>query len=123
MSSWPDHFPENCPPDSAVPVTGIVYRFVDNLEEIDFFSFYDLDPTKNWGNACKARGLSVFRSQEVTESMAAILPSLRRKQLAKAELTAGDGVIGHTPSRNTAEHYTFWPLLSKENLVLKFQLH
>ncbi len=123
MTKWPDHFPEQCPPGCAEPVSGKVYRFINrtNPKEKDFKSFFELNPGRDWGEkACQARGLSVYKSKDICEQMIDLIPALAKKKLAVAELDPDDGVIAETPSTNSNEHNTLWPLTDKKEMADKF---
>lgn len=123
MIKWPDHFPEQCPPVHASPVSGNVFRFISRNapKHKDFVSFFSINPSKDWGdNSCQANGLSVYSSNEVCAKMAKMIPALAKKKLAVAELNSNDGYIANTPSNNTKHHKTLWPLISPENLAEKF---
>ncbi|MDH1235147.1 MULTISPECIES: hypothetical protein [Stutzerimonas stutzeri group] len=120
---WPDHYPEQCPPSVAAAVSGKVFRFTNrtNPKPQDFRSFYEISPTKDWGNmACNARGLSVFSTHEDCIAAAEISPALRKKRLSVAELPRGAGVLAETPSNNTQNHKTFWSLMDAETLASFF---
>ncbi|MBE9396776.1 hypothetical protein IOQ59_05805 [Pontibacterium sp. N1Y112] len=123
MKKWPDHFPEQCPPGCAEPVSGKVYRFINraNPKEKDFKSFFELKPDQDWGEkACQARGLSVYKNKNACEQMVDLVPALAKKKLAVAELNSNDGVIAETPSRNSNEHNTLWSSVDKKEMADKF---
>lgn len=117
--TWPDHYPENCPPAYAEGFSGVVYRFTNgvNPKPKDFLSYYELRSGKNWEDkACQARGLSVYTTEEDCITAIAMIPALRKKKLCAAELSAEAGVIAPTPSNNNANHKTLWSLFGAEKL-------
>lgn len=123
MTAWPEHYPEKCPPDNAVPPSGSLFRFINktNPKKKDFLSYYELKPEGDWGTkACVSRGLSVYASEIDCAVAAATIPALKKKQLAKAFLPKNSGVIASTPSKNTNNHKTLWPLISAEELAELF---
>lgn len=123
MTTWPDHYPSECPPDYAAQSSGEVFRFTNRNKpkSNDFFSYYILKPGYSWGkNACNARGLTVYRSVEDCIAAAAAIPALKKKHIAKAVLSNSSGKIAATPSINTKNHKTFWPLISPEDLASLF---
>ena len=125
MIPWPEHYPKQCPPDHAEPVNGDVYRFITNNtpKHNDFRSFYENKVDHDWGlMACQARGLSVFRTADACFAAAAIVPALKKKKIAKAELNAHCGVIAPTPSKNTKDHHTLWSHFASEDLASFFSL-
>lgn len=118
-SMWPNHFPEKCPPTKAENVSGVIYRFTNraNPKYKDFLSYYELKPGEDWGrNACQARGLSVYTSEEDCRTAAAAVPALKKKKLCAAELPTETSVIAPTPSMNNCNHKTLWSLVSAEEL-------
>lgn len=117
---WPDHYPEKCPPNDAADVSGVVYRFTNrtNPNHRDFLSYYELKPSEDWGRkACQARGLSVYTSEEDCKTAISTVPALKKKKLCVAELGSESGVIAPTPSKNTYNHKTLWPLISANDLA------
>lgn len=117
---WPEHYPEKCPPEDSKDVFGIVFRFTNRTTPKlkDFMSYYELKPESNWANhACQARGLSVYTSEEDCKMALAAVPALRKKKICSAILSAESGVISLTPSRNSNNHKTLWPLISAEELA------
>lgn len=120
MNSWPNHYPEACPPIEAEEVSGKVYRFTNrnNPKHKDFQSHYEQWQGRDWGSkACDARGLSVFSCLEDCDAAAAAVPALRKKKICVAKLPTSSGVLAETPSRNTNNHKTLWPLLSAQELA------
>src|SRR5574340_731706 len=107
---WPAHFPIQCPPDHATGLHGTVYRFINGPHptEWDFLSHYERAPTKLWGDACKARGLSVVRTLEDCEIMREGVPALRKKRIAVADISIPVGVVANTPSKTCVGHCTWW---------------
>jgi hypothetical protein len=104
---FPTHYPEECPPKTAKPVSGEVFRFVnkDTPRDLDFESHFvrklRFEPSKK----CEACGCSVYLSEKAARAKADSIPALRKKQLAKATLSPEWGVIAQTfePS-----HHTWW---------------
>lgn len=117
--TWPDNYPDKCPPVCAVNVSGKVIRLTNrsNPKSKDFCSYYEQNPNHNWGEqSCQARGLSVYTSEEEYKYAISVVPALKRKKVCIAELSPKDGVIASTPSTNNPRHKTYWPLLSNEQL-------
>lgn len=111
---WPDYFPDDCPPNSAQPPPGQVYRFInsDSPQPEDFHSWREqhLDQSCPKGvTECQACGLSVFTTREGVCIALRRKPFLRRKQIAIGQLTTENGVLLHTPSKGTGDnHHTWW---------------
>lgn len=111
MYSWPNHYPNSCPPNEAEPTSGQIYRFTYKSTPMakDFKAFYDGDPSKDWGDlACQARGLSVYPTLEACREAAGKVPSLAKKKLASGAMQVSYGKIAETPSKNTSSHMTWW---------------
>jgi hypothetical protein len=123
-TTWPEHYPEKCPPDTATDVSGEVYRFTSktNPKHKDFLSYYELKPNNDWGKMeCQARGLSVYTTKEDCRAAIDTIPALRKKYLCVAELHGEAGVIAETPSQNSNNHKTLWSLFSAEELANLFK--
>lgn len=114
---WPDYFPDDCPPTSAQPAYGKVYRFIDsNLPQPeDFLSWREKNPVKSCPKGvteCQACGLSVFTTPEGVCTALSRNPFLRRKQIAIGYLNPQNGVVLNTPSRGKRgtgdNHHTWW---------------
>lgn len=111
LEYYPEHYPDQCPPKVAHCHTGDLYRFINrnNPDSSDFRSYYDNNPTKDWGvKACEARGLSVVRCGLGVLEMRAAIPALRKKKVSKASVSENCGVLGETPSSSSKRHCTWW---------------
>lgn len=109
--SWPEHYPQACPPDSAKELVGTIYRFINGTSpaEKDFLSHYERNPSKDWGHdACKARGLSVLRTLSDCGLMRKAVPALRKKRVAVADISTSVGLVAITPSNSCDDHNTWW---------------
>ncbi|MFM0596069.1 hypothetical protein [Paraburkholderia dilworthii] len=125
MYSWPDHFPEQCPPSHATDLSGSTFRFINKRQptEYDFTSHYERLPGGDWaGQECKARGLSVLRTYDDCVTMREGVPALRRKHLAVANVAAPVGVVATTPSANCVGHCTWWRNVSPAEAAKHFSL-
>jgi hypothetical protein len=75
----------------------------------DFLSYKELNPSKSYeGKECQSCGLSVFRTQEDCLKAKAIIPALRKKHVATADLRDPVGLLAATPSYNASNHHTWW---------------
>lgn len=111
MYVWPSHYPQSCPPATAEPANGPIYRFMNKSVPTakDFRPYYDADPAKSWGElSCQARGLSVYPDLNACREAASKVPGLAKKKLAVGMMLKSYGVIAETPSRNTSRHLTWW---------------
>lgn len=109
--AWPEHYPPNCPPASAVAVEGIYYRLVNNNppEESDLRSNWQKFPNTQWGNSlCKACGLSIFSTKEDAQRTRLRIPAFRDSLVAAASVDPSSGPVLHTPSRHAQSHHTWW---------------
>jgi len=64
---WPNHFPEDCPPNATKDADGEeVYRLVDQNppSDLDFISHRLRYPKREFSDECKACGLSIFTNVE-----------------------------------------------------------
>ncbi len=124
MYVWPAHFPKECPPGNATDVSGLVYRFIGgrNAREKDFTSHYERNPSANWEDPCKARGLSVVRTILDCYAMRDAVPSLRPKLAVVANVETKVGLIAPTPSNSCDGHCTWWRDAPPEEVYKLFTL-
>lgn len=123
MTKWPNHYPKDCPPSTATETSGEVYRFTNKTQPInkDFISYYELNPTKDWGNdECQAKGLSIFITLEDCLEAAEIIPALKKKKIAVGKLKNSTGAVASTPSTKNKNHKTLWPLIDANILSSLF---
>jgi len=121
---FPDFFPDGCPPETAEPTSGRVYRWVKTNPPTseDFKSHYELGkPRRRNTNPCQYVGLSVYRSVEVAVdrlvSLKERLPNLDfGDHIAEGDLTEDHGKIEQ--SGRDSEHHTWWPFLGVDHLSL-----
>ena len=82
---WPDHFPDDCPPENALSASGEVYRLVRKVppKKLDFKSHRENQPNRKFNAPeCTVCGLSVYTDTED-------IHRLRRR----GALQAGDKII------------------------------
>jgi len=111
LKTFPDFFPENCPPSDAIEKNINVFRYIENKppSDDDFKSYYELNPVKHEGRV-EAYGLSVVSNLESAKNSLNLNPGLRRKYkfIAKGTVTPDSGVIKNTPSQKQKYHMTWW---------------
>ena len=118
--TWPDFYPENCPPAQAEPASGTVYRLVkhDPARAEDFKSVFEENP-RRFDNkpTIKNCGLSVQKDPEDSERLRDRLKNRARKfknrQIAEGSLNPSLGMIRHTPSIEES-HHTWWVPIGAE---------
>jgi hypothetical protein len=105
--TFPDGWPEGCPPDDVEAAAGIVFRLVKSNphEETDFRTHHESGKLPN-APPCLRCGLSVFRSREDAEHQHRAYPKLG-KYIATGELQAEHGVTKLTEGRQPT-HTTWW---------------
>jgi hypothetical protein len=115
--TFPTHFPADCPPKAAKAVNGYVFRFVrkDIPEDGDFESHFVLEMRFDASKKCEACGCSVYLSEKDARAKANTVPALRKKQLARARLSAEWGKIAQT---GEPTHHTWWIVEGKKPAVL-----
>lgn len=111
--SYPEFFPENCPPPESTLAIGEFYRFVNSIhaapQKNDFLPWLKEYPDrKYYVTKCQACGTSIFPSLDAVNNMLAKVPALRKKKIAKGLLNSGFGKIQNTPSQTEKSHYTWW---------------
>ena len=108
MSELAANCPENCPPVTAVDVSGDVYRFVRNDPPVydDMKSWEDEGRNPGQGDPCGRCALSVLtRADEISLALKAI-PFFRRLKVAKAALNPEHGKVCQAGKHPW--HYNIW---------------
>lgn len=108
---FPDWFPENCPPPSAMNAEGIVFRFAmkSPVDAGDFLSHHELGLAPR-SNPCRRCSLSVYRSlpsaRKKLRELRARTPDRFGSHIAKGTLTAEHGKIKQEGS--DPDHHEWW---------------
>ncbi len=110
LRTFPDDWPEGCPPTDAAATAGDYYRVtrreVPTAE--DFRSHRELEKLPK-APPCLRAGLSTFRALEEAERMALLFPVLGAF-VAMGRLDAAYGLSLLTPGREPT-HTTVWPYM------------
>ena len=113
--TWPDDFPEDCPPEQAPHADGTYYRIVKNdpPEPSDFVSIYHLSRRRaereiGYGRRtqCETMGLSVYTERNHAIQCAQQFPKIGDK-IAQLFLTSASGTAIQTGS-GLGSHNTWW---------------
>lgn len=110
---WYENLPESCPPQDAVePSGGQYYRILNSEipENSDFLSHRALQPNGKFTvSECQAMAISLFTDKESCHTVAKF-PKFRNRPLyiGKVVLNKSDGLIAHTPNKNSTNHYSWW---------------
>ena len=117
--NWPPDFPDDCPPEDAVPANGVYYRIVktNTPQSSDFVSIRHKDPDRadlaianGLETPCTTIGISVFEEKDEAVRRARKYRRLG-SMLARVTLTPDTGKILHTPRpRGGGSHHTWWPV-------------
>jgi hypothetical protein len=108
---WPAFFPENAPPNDAVPTAGKVYRIVRQIPPArqDFLSQVEARPHHDFGTALwLACGVSFHTNLEDSQQLRNRHKPWRQRHIATGNLEAGLGAMKGTPSRGGRSHLTVW---------------
>lgn len=110
--SFPDCWPENCPPTDAEDAFSEVYRVCSANPPMpkDFKSHAELGKQMG-GDECMRYGLSVFRKEADAWHLTKIFPKLGRWVFI-GRLSPDKGKIKATPARHHPSHTTWWPYAS-----------
>ena len=115
--TWPDFYPEDCPPLEAEPVSGTFYRLVRNNppRAEDFKSVFEENPKRfNYTPTTENCGLSVQKDPQDTVRLERIerlkkrSKKFKNRQIAEGSLNPMLGMIQHTPSKKYKSHHTWW---------------
>ena len=106
--SFPQGWPDQCPPNDAVDADGIVFRIVktDPITAADMASHHETGKLLK-APPCLRCGLSVFRELQDAFHQRQLFPKLG-KLIAKAALQAAHGKTKLTEGRQPT-HTTWWP--------------
>lgn len=110
--------PPHCPPADATDTEGEFLRFTRSRAAIgavtaaqDWLLPYE-DPTspghKQTEN-CQAHALSLLRDEKDIVKARKLVPSFRRRSVAKVVLRPGMGRLKRTPGTMGKSHYSWWP--------------
>jgi hypothetical protein len=109
---WPDHFPENCPPEDAETSDATVYMLVSSpISSTDFQTLIERMPNKKFPTPelhCQSCGLSVFEDIRHVERVRRRVRRLRNRVIGQGKLTPETGVIKPTHSQFGNSHRTWW---------------
>ena len=118
--TWPDFYPEDCPPAEAEPASGTVYRLVrrNPAQAEDFKTPFEENPRRfNDKPTLENCGLSVHTDSQDSERLRERLKNRARKfknrQIAEGSLDPTLGMIQHTPSIE-GSHHSWWVPLGAE---------
>ena len=110
-----EYVPLDCPPKSAKPTNGVLFRMARKIPIAD--SEFVPQLVKKGADQfpiedhCKASGLSVYVSEQdarkAIEDAARINPLARKSVVVKAVVDAQWGLIAPTP-KNGNSHHTWW---------------
>ena len=106
--SFPVDWPVDCPPESAEPASGVVFRLVRVNPPVDddFLTHHESGKMVN-APPCLRRGLSVFRCRVDAEHQHRAFPKLGAF-IASGDLEGHHGLINVTPGKQPT-HSTWWP--------------
>lgn len=107
-SEWPTPpFPAGCPgSEDPHPVNGFVFHLLRRQPDQDFKTAYDRGVFQN-KPLCLRVAYSCYMSFDVARHFVSFQPQFWRG-IARADLASDHGVIKHTPSQNSPEHYSLW---------------
>jgi hypothetical protein len=105
---WPAHFPLDCPPGDAVPLNGVVYRFVGGaaVTPDDMKSHTERGIAEGADPSDRA-GLSVFLDLVHARFLLAT-PRWSASRIASADLSPEHGQIKQTGKAKVKKHHTMW---------------
>jgi hypothetical protein len=114
---------ERCPPSTAQPVQGVVYRGIREapMTDRDFKSDAELRRNGKSLGDCRNWGLSVWTSEKAVVHARRTYRPLRQWHVASGSLAPADGVLLSTPTTSQPEHCTLWAALGSK-LLAKFKL-
>jgi hypothetical protein len=116
--------PADCPPSTAEPRDGLIYRAVKKLPVVESELLSDAErnrPRIDKTN-CLNWGLSVWITEDAVAYARGALAFTRKRYVVGITVTDADGRLKHTPTDNQPEHHTFWRFHQRP-LAAQCQLH
>ena len=117
--NWPPDFPDDCPPEDAVPANGTFYRITkdDPPNSRDFLSQYHKNRrlaertiSRGRGTQCDTMGISVFANKDDAIKRAKEVPRFGLgNKIASITLSPQSGKMRPKPWDGDS-HYTWWPV-------------
>jgi hypothetical protein len=106
MPNFPEHYPENCPPEDATVTSGDVYRITKttDLSEDDFLSYYDLQK-QSTACECAKRSISLFKTLDNARHRLRLTPRLGTA-ISKGTLDEDAGKMKVTNAKSG--HIDWW---------------
>lgn len=117
--NWSADYPDDCPPEDAVPADGVYYRIVKNdpPQSSDYVPIRYKDPKRadlaiavGHETPCTTIGLSVFGLKDEAIGWATRYSGIGN-MIASVTLTPLMGKVLHTPRpKGGVSHHTWWPV-------------
>ena len=126
----PDDFPEDCPPEQALPANGAYYRIVKGNPPTshDFDSAYHQNPSRaereierGRRTRCETMGLSVFSDQRHAIQCASQYPRIGT-MISLVTLTNEAGKVLRTGGQFDS-HHTWWKSLDFDPITVAQVVH
>ena len=110
--SFPNHYPNDCPPQPYNEECGRYFRLVKNEVKSDpahFKSHYEanLRPEYEATKSCSRRALSMFKDYEEAVNLSKQFPNIG-KYIAFLDLIGGHGVICEENYCSFKSHHNWW---------------
>ena len=110
--TWPDHFPEDCPPEDTSQGSFRVYYLANSpIQPKNFESLKERNPRFSGTSEqeCQACGLSIYEEIDDIRRTRRRVKRLRNRVIAVGTITTPQmGVIKPTSSRHGNSHRTWW---------------
>lgn len=111
--NFPSSFPPGCPCGATGRDITIYHGCESNpATDEDFTPFANSQSENKRKRAlkkgCNGWGISCWIDEKAARHAQELFDWAARWHIFKGDITAADGQIAHTPSRNQNDHYTFW---------------
>lgn len=110
-SEYASYLPSRgCPPSGAIPGPKLLYRLVKQrvLSEEEFKTTYE-EGTFLAGDPCQRCSISTLSTLEAAKLYRRMIPNLADRLIANGVVPPAAGVHLNTPTRVSAEHWSWWP--------------
>lgn len=110
--SWPEHYPENCPPEEADSRPGTYFRCIsgNDVTEEDFESNYDMNLRRDMErtNPCARRSTSIWSTFKGARRILDLWPQFPSRCIAEVGLDGRCGQLKRSKGKERREHYHWW---------------
>lgn len=109
-SGFLSYLPSGCPPKNAIVGPKLLFRLVrkSRFDDADFQTTYEEGKFLR-ADPCQRCSISTLATEAAARHIRKVVPNLARRGIAAGVVPADAGVIQHTPSSHSNQHWSWWP--------------